>query len=151
MIETQKAGFTDLYNAFYNFFLESIRQDSSICNKIRLQTLTQYFDELPLYKVINPIITRINSNVEDRRAISRAALWDALFAHHNGQMFKFYETHELKAPEPVGTINDSAFVTIIEGSDKFPISETATFSSAPEPVFTEIHAKRGRGRPAGKK
>jgi hypothetical protein len=137
MIETQKAGFTDLYNAFYNFFLESIRQDPSICNKIRLQVLTQYFDELPLYKVINPIITRINSNVEDRRAISRAALWDALFAHHNGQMFKFYETHELKAPEPVKIIQAPEPLTVASGPE-------ATFTETPEP-------KRGRGRPAGKK
>jgi hypothetical protein len=120
MIETQRAGFEELYKAFFDFFLESIGKDSSPWNKVKLQMMSQYFDDLPLYKAINPIIARINSNPEDRRAIARAALWDAIFAHHNGLMVKAFE---MGTPKP---------------------AETFTFASAPEATFV----LRKRGRPA---
>ncbi len=87
MIDSQRPGFEELYKAFYDFFLESIRKDPSPWNKIRLQMMTQYFDDLSLYKAVNPIVARINSNPEDRRAIARAALWDAQFASNNSKIF----------------------------------------------------------------
>lgn len=131
MIDSQKPGFDDLYKAMFGFFLDAIAKDKTVWNKVRLQMMTQYFDDLAFYKVINPIVIRINSNPEERRAIARAALWDAMFAHHNSEMFRGF------TPSPPD-------VQAIDGPEDEPVEALAT------PVIAAPRVVR-RGRPPAAK
>lgn len=140
MIDSQKPGFIELYQAFYEFFAECLRKDDSPWTKIKLQMMSQFFDDRELFEVITPIISRIQSNPEDRRAIARAALWDAFMARHMGRVMDLfaarYDVRPAKYP-PVSFQSTQA--------DPPATSTLATGQVPPEPVPVPVQA----GKPDG--
>ena len=76
--------FERLYKAFYDYFAEKLRKDASAVAKFKLHLSTEFFDDLDLYKSVNGLFSEANTNPAEKRAVARAALWDALVAHAFG-------------------------------------------------------------------
>lgn len=71
------AHFEELYGIFYDHFVAELKKDHSVFNKYRIQLTAWFFDKVEekLRKVAGV------SNVDEKRAVARAALYDALLEH----------------------------------------------------------------------
>lgn len=75
------AFFEKLYEAFYGYFVAKLSQDDSKYAKYHVQMQARFVDDLELQKVVLPVYAEFSSNVEEKRAVAQAALYDALVAH----------------------------------------------------------------------
>lgn len=75
------AFFEKLYDAFYGYFVEKLSKDDSKYAKYSIQMQSRFVDDLDLQKVVLPVYAEFSSNVEEKRAVAQAALYDALVAH----------------------------------------------------------------------
>lgn len=75
------AFFEKLYTAFYEYFVEKLSKDDSKYAKYHVQMQARFVDDLDLQKVVLPVYAEFSSNVEEKRAVAQAALYDALVAH----------------------------------------------------------------------
>ncbi len=75
------AFFEKLYDAFYLYFVTKLRRDDSKYAKYHVQMQARFVDDLDLQKVVLPVYAEFSSNVEEKRAVAQAALYDALVAH----------------------------------------------------------------------
>jgi hypothetical protein len=86
MVVQRKAGFDALYDGFFGFYVAELRRDDSAFGKYKLQLSTVFFDSyLELTRIVYPIFETIVSNVHEKQAVARAALYDALVAHSFGE------------------------------------------------------------------
>jgi len=76
--------FEKLHKAFYEFFVEQLRKDPSVFTKYKLQLATITFDTHLELEPIKKIFVEGLSNVAEKQAVARAALYDALVAHTFG-------------------------------------------------------------------
>jgi hypothetical protein len=85
MVVQRTDGFKNLYHGFYGFYVKELARDSSPFSKYQLQLSTHFFDMyLELTRIVYPLFEQIISNVDEKRAVARAALYDALVAHSFG-------------------------------------------------------------------
>ena len=75
------AFFEKLYDAFYGYFVTKLSKDDSKYAKYHIQMQARFVDDLDLQKVVLPVYAEFSSNVEEKRAVAQAALYDALVAH----------------------------------------------------------------------
>jgi len=80
-MSTQQAHFDELYAAFHTFYQEALKTADAPNAKVRLQLTTVFFDDLALLKAVGPVFARFATTVEDKRAVARAAYYDALLTH----------------------------------------------------------------------
>ena len=81
MAKMQVGYFDKLHKAFYDFFVEQLRKDASAFAKYRLQLACVTFETHQELEKIKPLFSEGLSNVHEKQAIARAALYDALVAH----------------------------------------------------------------------
>ena len=75
------AFFEKLYDAFYGYVVAKLSKDDSKYAKYHVQMQARFVDDLDLQKVVLPVYAEFSSNVEEKRAVAQAALYDALVAH----------------------------------------------------------------------
>jgi hypothetical protein len=99
--EQRRAGyFEKLYKVFYDYFEKQLAKDSTAYSKYRLQLISETFDDLSLYNQISPVFAEASSNPMEKRAVAKAALWDALVAHKFSAFFRgIQDTVELRLQE----------------------------------------------------
>lgn len=72
----------DAYKAFYDFYVLELKRDDSRYSKYRLQLSTVYFETyLEQTKTTYPALQATTCNLDEKKAIARAALYDALVTH----------------------------------------------------------------------
>lgn len=77
----QQKHFDEMYAAFYAFYQAELRDMSAPHEKVRLMLTTHFFDDIELKKLVDPIFAKYSTNVEEKRAVARAAYFDALLVH----------------------------------------------------------------------
>jgi hypothetical protein len=83
-VDLRSPHFQKLYDAFYSYFVGQLQKDSSAVNKFKLHLSTEFFDDLDLYKKVSGVFSEANTNPAEKKAVARAALWDALVTHAFG-------------------------------------------------------------------
>lgn len=81
--------FKRMYDVFYSYFVKKLSQDDGAYTKFDLQRQANVFSDLDLYTVVTPVFQSGASTADEKKAVARAALYDALVAHTFG---KFFET-----------------------------------------------------------
>src|SRR5581483_4709378 len=90
----QQRHFDELYAAFLVFYQDALRKDPPPHEKVRLMLTTMFFDDLALRKLVDPVFSKYTTNVEEKRAIARAAYFDALTIHNRTAGLQFVTASE---------------------------------------------------------
>lgn len=83
-LKSREDAIKKLYTEFYKFFSEELEKVGTEANVVRLHLVADTFDDLNLYNRITPLLQATVTTLAEKKAIARAALWDALVAHHFG-------------------------------------------------------------------
>lgn len=78
----QQKHFDEVYAVFFSFYQEALRNDPPPHEKVKLLLTTRFFDDVKLQKVLHPMFARFTTTVDEKRAIARAAYYDALTIHN---------------------------------------------------------------------
>jgi len=90
----QEKHFDKLYSVFFSFYQAEISKADSPYKKVRLQLTTVFFDDLALLKLVQPVFQEYGTNVEEKRAVARAAYYDAITIHNATAGMKFETVSE---------------------------------------------------------
>lgn len=90
----QERHFDKLYDVFFRFYQAEISKADAPYKKVRLQLTTVFFDDLALLKLVQPVFQEYGTNVEEKRAVARAAYFDALTIHNRTAGMKFETASE---------------------------------------------------------
>lgn len=77
----REQGIESMYQAFFDYYAEELKKNTSKFNKFRLHLTTMFFDDLELIKRLKPHFDSVPTNVAEKQAVAKAAYWEALLRH----------------------------------------------------------------------
>lgn len=82
MVIQREKEFSELYAAFKGFYQEQLKKDATAFAKYKMHLSTQFFETYhEMHKVVDPLFKVMLANPDEKRAVARAALLDALLEH----------------------------------------------------------------------